>query len=81
MNSLLALVLLLLPKEPAPPATLALTNVTVIDVTGSLARPGMTVVIRGNRIAALGATGKVAVPKGARERPFRVNRVFLYYGV
>lgn len=44
----------------------ALTGVTVIDVTGSPPRSDMTVVVRGNRIAAIGRTGQVAIPQGAR---------------
>jgi len=47
-------------------SVVVLTNVTVIDATGAPAKPNMTVVIRGDRIAALGRTGKVQVPKGAQ---------------
>ena len=45
---------------------LALTHVTVIDVTGGPALPDSTVVITGNRISAIGATGKVSVPRDAQ---------------
>lgn len=45
--------------------TVAITNVTVIDATGAPAQPGMTVIIRGDRIAALGASRQVLVPPGA----------------
>jgi imidazolonepropionase-like amidohydrolase len=45
---------------------LALTRVTVIDATGAPARPKMTVVIAGGRIAAIGENGKTPIPKGAR---------------
>jgi imidazolonepropionase-like amidohydrolase len=44
----------------------ALTNVKVIDGTGSPARTGQTVVIRDDRIAAVGPTGSVEVPAGAQ---------------
>jgi len=44
---------------------LVLTNVTIIDGTGAPARPGMTVVIKGDRIASVGKTGTVRGPKGA----------------
>jgi enamidase len=44
----------------------ALTNVKVIDGTGAPARTGQTVVIEGDRITAVGATGSVQVPSGAR---------------
>ncbi|MGH3845937.1 MAG: amidohydrolase family protein [Pseudonocardiaceae bacterium] len=43
----------------------AITNVTVIDATGAPEQPGMTVVLRGDRIAALGASRQVAVPRDA----------------
>jgi imidazolonepropionase-like amidohydrolase len=45
--------------------TVAITNVTVIDATGAPAQPGMTVITRGDRIAAFGASGQVPVPPGA----------------
>jgi imidazolonepropionase-like amidohydrolase len=44
----------------------ALTNVKVIDGTGSPARDGQTVVIQGDRITAVGPTASVQVPSGAR---------------
>jgi imidazolonepropionase-like amidohydrolase len=59
----------LLPMEPiggARPEPLVLTHVTVIDATGAPAQPGMTVVIETGRIAAVGKTGQVPVPDGAR---------------
>jgi imidazolonepropionase-like amidohydrolase len=43
----------------------ALTNVKVIDGTGAPARTGQTVIIEGERIAAVGPTGEVDVPPGA----------------
>lgn len=43
----------------------AITNVTVIDATGAPAQPDMTVVVRGDRIATLGASREVPVPRGA----------------
>ncbi|HEY2378759.1 MAG TPA: amidohydrolase family protein [Gemmatimonadaceae bacterium] len=44
----------------------ALTNVTVIDGTGAAAKPHQTIVIRGEKIAAVGAASSVTVPQGAR---------------
>ncbi|MGH9959827.1 MAG: amidohydrolase family protein, partial [Pyrinomonadaceae bacterium] len=41
---------------------LVLTHITVLDATGAPAQPDMTVIIRGNRITAMGKTGKVPVP-------------------
>ena len=47
---------------------IAITNVTVVDTTGGPAKPNMTVVIRGDRIAAVGATAGTAMPGRARRR-------------
>ncbi|MHC4538179.1 MAG: ankyrin repeat domain-containing protein [Planctomycetota bacterium] len=72
-NTLLSLLVCLLPvglsaqqadnnqEEP-----LAFTHATVIDATGSPAKPDMTIVVTGDRIAALGETGKLAVPRNAQ---------------
>jgi imidazolonepropionase-like amidohydrolase len=49
---------------PAPP--IAITGVTVIDAAAPAPRPGMTVVVSGRRISALGPTGQVPIPHGAR---------------
>ena len=46
--------------------SLILTHVTIIDMTGSLPRPDMTVVITGNRIAGLGRSGEIQLPQSAR---------------
>ena len=45
---------------------LAITHVTVIDVTAAAPQPDMTVIINGNRITALGKANKVRVPQGAQ---------------
>ncbi|MHC4555843.1 MAG: ankyrin repeat domain-containing protein [Planctomycetota bacterium] len=44
---------------------LVFTHVTVIDATGAPAKPDMTVVVRGGRIAALGKTASLDVPENA----------------
>ena len=44
---------------------LVFTHVTVIDATGAPAKPDMTVVIKGGRIAALGKTANLDVPENA----------------
>ncbi|HEX8456418.1 MAG TPA: amidohydrolase family protein [Pyrinomonadaceae bacterium] len=46
--------------------SLVFTHVTVIDMTGAPPKPDMTVVVSGGRIAALGKTGSVRVPRGAQ---------------
>ena len=58
-------ILLLLPGL-ACAQSLAITGVTVIDATGAAPRPDMTVVVSGERIAALGRTGEVKVPEKAQ---------------
>ena len=45
---------------------LALIHVTVIDATGAPPKPGMTVVITGDRISALGKDGKVRLPESTQ---------------
>jgi imidazolonepropionase-like amidohydrolase len=46
--------------------TLVFTHVTVIDATGAPAKPDMTVVVRGDRIEALGKTSKLTFPRNAQ---------------
>ncbi len=64
------LFLLSSPASPQAPSTkqtaLALTHVTVIDTTGGPAQPDVTVVIRGDRIAVMGKSGKIRVPVGSQ---------------
>ena len=58
---------LLRPAVPATPATtLAITHVTVIDTTGGPARPDMTVVVEGDRIARVAPAASERVPEGVR---------------
>ncbi|HEV8130943.1 MAG TPA: amidohydrolase family protein [Acidobacteriota bacterium] len=45
---------------------LAFIHVTVIDATGAPAKPDMTVLVTGDRIAAIGKTGRVHIPKDAQ---------------
>jgi imidazolonepropionase-like amidohydrolase len=45
---------------------LVFTHVTVIDMADAPPRPEMTVVVVGNRIAALGKTGKIRAPRNAQ---------------
>jgi imidazolonepropionase-like amidohydrolase len=52
--------------EKLPQTHLIITHVTVIDASGAPAKPEMTVVITNSRIAALGKTGEVRLPKDAR---------------
>jgi len=46
--------------------TIAITHVTIIDVTGKPTQPDMTVIIEGGRIAEIGRSGQLKAPKGAR---------------
>jgi predicted amidohydrolase len=47
-------------------ATIAVTHVTVADVVGGVARHDQTVVIDGSRIAAVGPSSLVSIPRGSR---------------
>lgn len=54
------------PAAPAPAAAdLAIRGVTVVDVEGGRLLPSQTVLVRGNRITAVGASAGVPVPAGA----------------
>src|SRR3982751_1618155 len=59
-------VLLAQEKQEVPQRTLAFTHITVIDATGAPPKSDMTVVITGNRIALVGETGKITLPKDAQ---------------
>lgn len=50
-------------EQPVEGARLAITNVTVIDVTGGPSRPDTTVLIAGERITVLGETDVVKIPQ------------------
>jgi hypothetical protein len=64
---LLSTALVFAQEEPtADQKPLAFTHVTVIDATGTPAQPDLTVVVSGNRIAAIGKTGTVTIPSDAR---------------
>jgi imidazolonepropionase-like amidohydrolase len=63
--ALLALAVLLTACTPSPSATLAITGVTLIDGTGRGPRGPVTVLVDGERIAAVGPAAEVVVPAGA----------------
>jgi imidazolonepropionase-like amidohydrolase len=63
--TLLLLLLALVPRASLG-ATLAITDVTVIDPGSPTAQPNRTVIVTSSRITALGPAGEVAVPRGAR---------------
>ena len=52
-------------RSPSPPVTV-LDNLTVIDMVGSEPRPGMAILVRGDRIAEVYPAGSRAAPPGAR---------------
>ena len=52
-------------QENKSPEFIALKNVNIIDVEGSQVRPGMTVVLSGNRIISLDRSNKIAIPQKA----------------
>jgi imidazolonepropionase-like amidohydrolase len=47
-------------------AQIAITHVTVVDVTGAPSRRDMTVVVTGDRISAVGKSAQIRVPPGTR---------------
>lgn len=49
----------------APTAPLVFTGARMFDARDASTKPGMTVVVSGDRIAAVGADGKVQIPPGA----------------
>lgn len=53
-------------RAQSPAAAIAFTNVTIIDTSGGPARAAMTVVVRGQRIAQVGPTAGVTIPRGVR---------------
>lgn len=53
-------------QAQAPSGVVAIVGATVIDGTGAAAVADAVIVIRGNRIAAVGPRARVSVPNGAR---------------
>lgn len=53
------------PASTDSPTSLALTNVTLVDLAGGALRPA-TVLIESSRITGVGAPGEIQVPQGAR---------------
>src|SRR5687767_4338566 len=47
-------------------STLAITNVTIVDVVNGATRSNQTVLIDGNRITAVGPTANTRAPRGAQ---------------
>ena len=71
MKKLSALLLLLivsgnLRAQELRPDVLALTHVTVIDMTGASPKPDMTVLITGRQITAIARSRRMRVPRGAK---------------
>ena len=62
---ILSIATIVAPSSAADPI-LAFRHVNVIDATGSPVRTDMTVVVEGQRIANLGKSGHVQIPKGAK---------------
>jgi imidazolonepropionase-like amidohydrolase len=53
-------------RQAPRPRPLVLTHVKVVDVVGAKLEADMTVIVVGDRIAAVGRAGRVRVPQGAR---------------
>jgi imidazolonepropionase-like amidohydrolase/Tol biopolymer transport system component len=52
--------------EPHPVGTIALTNARIVTMAGDQVIEGGTILVSGDRIAAVGPAGSVSVPAGAR---------------
>ena len=57
--------LLLIACARTKPPTVAIRGVTVVDVMDGSLRPQYTVLVRGNRIMAVGPADKIDIPGGA----------------
>ncbi len=67
MLHLLCVPLLFCAPPPAPAdSAVAFVNVTVIPMDRERTLPGQTVIVRGDRIVAMGPVGKVRIPPGGR---------------
>ena len=74
MKTILTIVLLLIlfalptasSQQTLTQNILAVSDVTVIDATGSPAKPNMTVIITGDQITQIAKTGEVAIPNNAQ---------------
>jgi len=64
--SLLAAGCLLLSCAAPQENALAIVHVTVVDMAGAAPRPDQDVIVKTQRIAAVGPSGSIAVPRGAR---------------
>ncbi len=66
---------------PAQPKTLALTHVTVIDMTGAPPKRNVTVIINGSRIVDVGPSRRTRVPRGAQVMVVNATGKFLIPGL
>lgn len=53
-------------EEAASPKSIAITNVTILDTAGGLAKPDMTVTIRDGRIARIESSARAAIGKATQ---------------
>jgi hypothetical protein len=66
LHTLCAALFLCAAQAKAADSVIAFVNVTVIPMDRERTIPGQTVVVRGDRIAAIGSSGQVKVPAGSR---------------
>ncbi|MGB8474962.1 MAG: amidohydrolase family protein [Candidatus Acidiferrum sp.] len=62
----LSIVLVCCSCSSPPPPALAITHVTLIDATGAAPKPDMTVLLAGEKIAAIGPSSSLSIPRGTR---------------
>jgi len=62
----LSVIFLVCSCSSAPPPSLAITHVTLIDATGAAPMPDMTVFVADEQIAAIGPSKSVSIPRGIK---------------
>ena len=62
--------------EAQPPAAVAFRGATLIDGTGRPPLPSSTIIVSGDRIAAVGPESSVAIPPGARVIDVRGRTIY-----
>lgn len=76
---LLSFILLSCSCSSHPPPSLAITHVTIIDATGAVSQPDMTVFLADEQIAAIGPSNSVFVPR--KTKTFDATGKFLIPGL
>ena len=79
LSLLLSVALLSCSCSSTPPPSLAITHVTLIDATGAAPQPNMTVFLSDEKIAAIGPSDSVLIPR--KTKTFDATGKFLIPGL